>query len=197
MRLLTFVSLALLSAPAAEAQQIQPSQVGIVYGCDSGLLRRTVVPGPNERPLVSLAPGECALTLDRAALGDLSEKAGSAAIIAATGKTPTTNRSVLIDKGVVVGAIKADPAIDNIPDVQLVLHDEASVGDKYDGVTFTRTYAVIDKNDTVTDFVDLGLPSTDPKASPETKLLPKGDLIIGQVLPPPSKDVPPGFEVAK
>lgn len=174
------------------AQRLAPEQVGFVYGCDSGLLRRTIVPGPGERPVAGLAPGECLMAADRARLADLSEQTAAATIAAATGKTPTTSRAVIVAGNVVVGAIKADPAIDSVPNALLLLHEEAMPGDKYDGKDFTRTYAVVDNTMTVLRFQDLGLPSTNPTTGvPKETLISKEGHTVGEKIIIPDRGVAP------
>src|SRR4051812_20012686 len=112
--------------------RLAENEIGIVYGAASGFLRRIYtsdVPDP--------LAGEALLVRNRDKLPDLTLDTLRAEIAAERGAPvldPDADRTVVIDPkaGLVVGALKADPAIDTIPGFDLKLHPEADTGDQYD-----------------------------------------------------------------
>lgn len=171
------------------AVTLRDDEVGIVYGCDSDFLRRIIVPGKGERPLVALGPGECVLVQPQAAFATLTDTAIRAAIAQATGKPPRAygdDRAVVVDNTIsaVVAVVLADPAVDIIPGKIVMPHQEAVVGDSYQAGQFKRLYTVVDdQTGLVASFALLPLPSDGPVAPVGTKLYPAGLLKPGDVMP--------------
>ena len=76
----------------------------------------------------------------------------------------SSDRCAVIDfTGAVASFVKADPAIDSLPFMILVQHDEACVGDTYNNGVFTRRYAIAGANGVITKIVSA--PITSPPAA--------------------------------
>ncbi len=193
--LATVFALLIAAMPAQAAVTLQEGEVGIVHGCDSDFLRRIVVPGKGERPLVALGPGECVLVQPQAAFAALSDAAIRAAIAQATGRPARAygdDRAVVVDDKIasVIAVVLADPAVDLIPGKIVMLHPEAVVGDQYQAGEFKRLYAVVDdKTGMVIEIALLPLPSEGPVAPAKSTLYPVGSLKVGDAVPIDAKPI--------
>lgn len=116
----------------------------IVYSSNDGSIRRVILPDTDVQGqtfLTALAPGEAALTMAQGKTLDTISV--QAAIQAVRGVPCASGRCVVVNAGVVVDTAMADPLIDTHSQGQLVSHDTAAPGDKFDGAQFTRLAAVI------------------------------------------------------
>lgn len=112
------------------------TSIGIIYGADSGIVRRIVIPDEDAQLAGHVGPGEALLTIPRAAPHDVISV--TAAVAKATGKDIPDSRCAVIDKaGVVVEMIHADPALDAVDghDLATCYAKEVSVGATYDAKT--------------------------------------------------------------
>lgn len=102
---------------------------GIIYGTQSKIVRRFVIPDPGENVNFALhvGPGESVLLVP--ITDDTSLEAANAAVERATGVRPANPRCVIVNpQGDVLDTIAADPLIDVHPNGQLFQHDRAGPG---------------------------------------------------------------------
>lgn len=113
------------------------TKIGVVYGEVSGGLRYIVVPDRDEQldsiHAKRLMPGEAMLSLDLAKVqvgkNGLSDSVIRAELEKHTGKPIPDPRCVVVDNGVVVDVMLADPLIDQMADGKsLVLSAVAEAG---------------------------------------------------------------------
>lgn len=107
-------------------------RIGVILGSSSGMIRRMIVPTDGEVIDPShVRMGETLIEIEAASvdIGVVAE-----AVTAATGRAPPNPRCAVVRNGRVVGIISADPAIDMVPDAELVLSGAAQVGMTYDPV---------------------------------------------------------------
>jgi hypothetical protein len=120
------------------------NRVVVIYATRSRILRRKIVlDDESQLGLHQPGPGESLLLLPLSMPFD--DASCRAAIAAATGKEALAVRSCVIDAGGnVVGVCNADPALDAHPAGQLIAHDVAGPGDRYEGGVFKRENAIAD-----------------------------------------------------
>lgn len=90
--------------------------LGVVYGTQSGQLRRIIAPDNDDdlKRVTYTGPGESMIIVSKG-------EDVIAAIAKAAGKTPTQPLAAVIDKtGKVISVIVADPLLDKVPDGELV-----------------------------------------------------------------------------
>jgi hypothetical protein len=116
----------------------------VIYATGSKILRRKIIlDDASQLDQHQPGPGESLLLLPLSAPFD--DAACRAAIAAAAGAEPLSGRCCIIDaRGNVVGVCNADPALDTHPAGQLIAHDVAGPGDRYEGGVFKRENAVAD-----------------------------------------------------
>lgn len=105
------------------------TQIGIVYGVASGIIRRWIVPDRDTdlKDKHPVAPGETMQIVDRATVKSSADI--EAAVAKAIGRQPPSPRCAVINaKGEVIDIKMADPALDHIDGCTLVLDAEACVG---------------------------------------------------------------------
>lgn len=132
MRRLSFVVLALLCLCQPAFTQ---DAIGIIYGADSGALRRVVVPDNDASLSAHVGTGEALLTVPRK---DIKTPADiDAALLKATGKDPTPTPVVILGADdTVEELLLADPIIDKPPEGKRMLVPPAGAierGDKISG----------------------------------------------------------------
>jgi hypothetical protein len=117
-------------------------RLAVIYATRSGILRRKIIlDDESQLDLHQPGPGESLLLLPSSAPFD--DASCRAAIAAATGVEPLTGRCCIIDVGGnVVGVCNADPALDTHPAGQLIAHDVAGPGDRYEDGVFKRENAI-------------------------------------------------------
>jgi hypothetical protein len=106
---------------------------GVVYSATSGQIRRYIywdddASGPGN---VVLLPGEALVEVSRGPYANSAQwqAAINSAVTVAAGVAPGNPRCAVIDSsGNVVDMINADPAIDSIPGMTLVLTQTADIG---------------------------------------------------------------------
>jgi hypothetical protein len=87
--------------------------VGVIYGAQSGIVRRIILPDPGQDLQGHVGPGEALLMLPDGAPSDVIS--ATAAVAQATGKRiPSSCCEVVDAQGVVVAVIAADPVLDRI-----------------------------------------------------------------------------------
>lgn len=121
------------------------TNVGYVYGTDSGLLRRIIVPDDDSElnnPSHS-QPGETLVTIGKVSYAATTDH--QALLNTMTGKIPLTNRCLVVNPGgTVTAVIVADSLIDKVPGSSLVNHPYADVGwQRISGNTFGTKVAVV------------------------------------------------------
>jgi hypothetical protein len=140
-------------------------QIGVIYGTESKIVRRVVIPdSPGELPnhvgdgesLFRLElPDDPLVTTDADWISrQFYEEMGIAA-----DKLPSA-RCALVDAsdGIVTSVLMADPVIDKHDDGSLIQTDTASINDKHDGTEFLKRFAIA-SNDVVIGFIwDATLP---------------------------------------
>jgi hypothetical protein len=116
----------------------------VIYATRSKILRRKIIlDDESQLDLHQPGPGESLLFLPLSAPFD--DASCRAAIAAATGVEPLAGRCCIIDAGGnVVGVCNADPELDTHPAGQLIAHDVAGPGDRYEGGVFKREHAIAD-----------------------------------------------------
>jgi hypothetical protein len=116
----------------------------VVYATRSKILRRKIIlDDESQLDLHQPGPGESLVLLPLSAPFD--DASCRAAIAAVTGAEPLSGRCCIIDAGGnVVGVCNADPALDAHPAGQLIAHDVAGPGDRYEGGLFKRENAIAD-----------------------------------------------------
>jgi hypothetical protein len=116
----------------------------VIYATGSKILRRKIIVDDDAQLAVHQpGPGESRLLLPLSEPFD--DAACRAAIAAATGGEPPSGRCCIIDgDGNVVGVCNADPALDTHPAGQLVAHELAGRGDRYQDGVFMRSYMIAD-----------------------------------------------------
>jgi hypothetical protein len=116
----------------------------VIYATRSKILRRKIIlDDESQLGLHQPGPGESLLLLTLSAPFD--DASCRAAITAATRAEPLTVRCCIIDAGGnVVGVCNADPALDTHPAGQLIAHEVAGPGDRYEGGVFKRENAIAD-----------------------------------------------------
>ena len=88
--------------------------IGIIYGAQSGIVRRIVIPDHDSELQGHVGPGEALLILPDGMPSDVHSATDAVAI--ATGKRVPSNRCEVVDaQGVVRGVIAADPMLDYLP----------------------------------------------------------------------------------
>ena len=152
----------------------------VIYATRSKILRRKIIlDDESQLGLHQSGPGESLLLLPLSAPFD--DASCRAAIAAATGAEPITVRCCIIDAGGnVVGVCNADPALDTHPAGQLIAHEGAGPGDRYEGGVFKREHAIAD-NTTRTDSKLAHLPLENPVAE-ACSLAPKSRNEIGDAV---------------
>ena len=120
------------------------NRVVVIYVTRSKILRRKIIlDDESQLELHQPGPGESLLLLPLSSPFD--DASCRAAIAAATGAEPLAGRCCIIDAGGnVVGVCNADPALDTHPAGQLIAHDVAGLGDRYEGGVFKRKNAIAD-----------------------------------------------------
>lgn len=120
------------------------NRVVVIYATRSKILRRKIIlDDESQLGLHQPGPGESLLLLPLSAPFD--DASCRAAIAAATGAESLAVRCCIIDAGGnVVGVCNADPALDTHPAGQLIAHDVAGPGDRYEGGVFKRKNAIAD-----------------------------------------------------
>src|SRR5262245_34897245 len=87
--------------------------IGVVYGAQSGIVRRIILPDSGQDLQGHVGPGEALLMLLDGARSDVHS--ATAAVAQATGKTIPSSRCEILDAdGKVMGQISADPLLDRI-----------------------------------------------------------------------------------
>jgi hypothetical protein len=116
----------------------------VIYATGSKILRRKIVlDDESQLDLHQPGPGESLLLLP--SLVPFDDASCRAAIAAATGTEPLAGRCCIIDAGGnVVGVCNANPTLDTHPAGQLIAHDVAGPGDRYEGRLFKRENAIAD-----------------------------------------------------
>jgi hypothetical protein len=152
----------------------------VIYATRSKILRRKIIlDDESQLGLHQPGPGESLLLLPLSAPFD--DASCRAAIAAATGAEPLTVRCCIIDAGGnVVGVCNADPALDTHPAGQLIAHEVAGPGDRYEGGVFKRENAIAD-NATRTGSKLAHLPLDNPVAE-ASSLAPKSRYEIGDTV---------------
>lgn len=111
--------------------------VWIIYATRSRIIRRVIIPDPGMRSADHVGPGESVLEVTgEARTKRLMTNDGRPAferigdeIQQRTGLRPISSRCAVLDKGGnVLSVINADPDLDSLPGVELVLHDDAVPG---------------------------------------------------------------------
>jgi len=117
---------------------ILATRLVVIYATRSKILRRKIIlDDESQLDLHQPGPGESRLLLPFSAPFD--DAACRAAIAVATGAEPLSGRCCIIDPGGdVVGVCNADPALDTHPTGQLVAHDFACPGDRYENGVFKQ-----------------------------------------------------------
>lgn len=122
---------------------IRAGDVLIVYSQATGRIRRWGVSNTDdELKSLPLASGEAVLQVakDTVKSGTRDAEALQAFVTAASGKTPVSDRYVVVSGSTVLTAILADPACgDQIPDCELIQHDTADARWTFDPQTRTLT----------------------------------------------------------
>jgi hypothetical protein len=120
------------------------SRLVVIYATCSKILRRKIIlDDESQLDLHQPGPGESLLLLPLPAPFD--DAPCRAAIAAATGAEPLAGRCCIIDAGGnVVGVCNADPALDTHPAGQLIAHDVAGPGYRYEGEVFKRENELAD-----------------------------------------------------
>lgn len=110
---------------------------GIIYASGSKMVRRIIAGSDNLN--AHIGPGESLLTVQRAVAPNVFE--AQAAVQAATGQVSLNLTCAVIDgAGTVVGLVKADPTIDQLPAMSLVAApSEITPGCAYDAKTSAFT----------------------------------------------------------
>ncbi len=154
------------------------NRVVVIYATRSKILRRKIVlDDESQLDLHQPGPGESLLLLPSSAPFD--DASCRAAIAAATGAVPFAGRCCIIDAdGNVVGVCNADPALDTHPAGQLIAHDVAGPGDRYEGGLFKRDSAIAD-NATREGSRLAHLPLDNPVAFEASSLAPAGRCEVG------------------
>ena len=114
------------------------SRLVVIYAARSKILRRKIILDDESRlDLHRPGPGESLLLLPSSAPFD--DASCRAAIAAATGVEPLAGRCCIIDVGGnVVGVCNADPALDTHPACQLIAHEVARPGDRFEAGVFKQ-----------------------------------------------------------
>ena len=120
------------------------NRVVVIYATRSKILRRKIIlDDESQLDLHQPGPGESLLRLPLSAPFD--DASCRAAIAAATGAEPLTGRCCIIDAdGNVVGVCNADPSLDTHPAGQLIAHNVAGPGYRYEGGVFKREIGIAD-----------------------------------------------------
>jgi hypothetical protein len=157
------------------------NRVVVIYATRSKILRRKIIlDNEAQRDLHQPGPGENLLLLPLSPPFD--DSSCRAAIAAATGAVPPEGRCCIIDAGGnVVGVCNADPALDTHPAGQLIAHDVAGPGDRYEGGVFKRKNAIAD-NATRNASRLARLPLEIPLALKASSLTPAGRYEIGDTV---------------
>ena len=110
----------------------------VIYATDSKILRRKIIlDDESQLELHQPGPGESQLLLPLSAPFD--DATCRAAIATATGAEPLSGRCCIIDGGGnVVGVCNADPALDTHPAGQLIAHEVARSGDRFEAGVFRQ-----------------------------------------------------------
>lgn len=113
------------------------AEFGVIYASGSKMIRRIIAGSDNLA--VHVGVGETLLTIQQAAAPNIFE--AEAAVEAATGQSPLNLTCAVIDgTGNVVGLVKADPEIDQLPAKLLVAApSEITTGCTYDSKTAAFT----------------------------------------------------------
>jgi hypothetical protein len=150
----------------------------VIYATRSKILRRKIIlDDESQLDLHQPGPGESLLVLPSSAPFD--DASCRAAIAAATGTEPLAGRCCIIDAGDnVVGVCNADPALDTPPAGQLIPHEVAGPGDRYEGGAFKRENSIADS--AISKGSRLAhLPLDNPAAFEASSLTPAGRYEIG------------------
>ena len=152
----------------------------VIYATHSKVLRRKIIPDDDSQlGLHQPGPGESRLVMPLSAPFD--DTACRAAIAAVTGAVPPSGRCCIVDAGGnVVGVCNADPALDKHPAGQLVAHDLAGPGDRYEDGVFKRKYAIADNRSREVSTLAY-LPLDSRMASETSFIVPAGRCKIGDV----------------
>jgi hypothetical protein len=112
------------------------SRLVVIYATRSKILRRKIIlDDESQLDLHQPGPGESRLLLPLSAPFD--DTACRAAIAVATEAEPLSGRCCIIDAGGnVVGVCNADPALDTHPACQLIAHEVARPGDRFEAGVF-------------------------------------------------------------
>lgn len=135
-----------LDIPASEAKQ-----VGLIYGERSKLLRRAIVPDDPRELLdpLHLGKGEAMLAV-WTNVPPLDTPTMQAIVARHCGVDPAalpSGRCAVVDaSGDVVRVIMADPQIDAVEGMQLVLNDDVAAGWRYEDGAFLARYVEADQS---------------------------------------------------
>lgn len=135
---------------------------GVIYGTQTGIMRRIIVPDNDATLQSHVLPGESLLVIDTAAVKP-AEIAGqaNAALTALLGKVPPSGRAAVVKNGVVVNVLIIDHVLETIPGATLVPSETADIGDQYNGTAFLARFATVNKTTGVVSavaFVDRSSP---------------------------------------
>jgi hypothetical protein len=157
------------------------NRVVVIYATRSKILRRKIIlDNEAQLDLHQPGPGESLLLLPLSSPFD--DSSCRAAIAAATGAVSPEGRCCIIDAGGnVVGVCNADPALDTHPAGQLIAHDIADLGDRYEGGVFKQKNAIAD-NATRNASRLARLPFENPFALEASSLTPAGQYEIGDTV---------------
>lgn len=126
------------------------TQFAVVYGIASKTVRRIVENDVDDSHIAmataNLSPGESILVLNISDFPVRNIPTMGPALCTRLGAVSVRPmRSVAILGGTVHHASMADPAIDTVPNMTLVAHDGADIGDLWDGTSFRRRFVMVDE----------------------------------------------------
>ena len=114
------------------------NRVVVIYATRSKILRRKIILD-NEAQLDLHQPGSGESRLLLPLSSPFDDASCRAAIAAATGAVPPEGRCCIIDAaGDIVGVCNADPALDTHPAGQLIAHEVAGPGDRFEAGVFKQ-----------------------------------------------------------
>ncbi len=159
------------------------SQAILIYGTESGILRRLIVPDDDSQiSRHQPGPGESLVLLPS---NDISLESCQAAVEAIRGIPIEPSRCCVVNAGVVLDAIIADPKLDTVEAGTLVKHAKAGKDDTFVNGVFMREYALVGKSDDKVKEIK-PLPLDDPESAIDKNneyIVPKGNLKPGDKIP--------------
>lgn len=121
------------------------TQCVIVYSPNLNIRRSVIIPSDDSQVAhhaTNLVKGEAALI---GTLADYNSIGPDAMLAAHTAQQPSSDRCIIVSPnalGTILGAVRADPAIDTHPAGTLVLHPTALVGGTYKNAVYVAPVAV-------------------------------------------------------